>query len=227
MRVRHGLLVRLLAAVVLVALCSITATAWLAAQSTSGAIRREQGQTLADDARINDTLLGYAAVHPSWEGVEPVVRRLARETGRRIALTTEDRRPIADSAGPRASLPARASAVVDPLRVDVSLTPGAAADRIDPRAVGPFRLPTAELARLRKAADAHAECLRRDGQNARVVYGLSGRPAVQIGSLTQPLDMADPGAPAAPPAPRPAPCTQPPSTAVTQAEQTALARLDT
>lgn len=230
-QIRHRLLVRLLAAVVPVALCSITATAWLAAQSTSGAIRREQGQVLADDARINDALLGYAATHPGWEGVAPVVGELARRTGRRIALTTEDRGPIADSAASGVPLPARASAVVDPLRVDVSLVPGASADRIDPRAVAPFGLSAAERARLREAADRHASCLRRTGQDVQVTYGLSGRPTVELrGPVTVPSPMPLPAVPEPSPTARPAPygppCPAAPDGGGTPAENAALRRLN-
>ncbi|TDE18938.1 HAMP domain-containing sensor histidine kinase [Actinomadura sp. 6K520] len=172
---RHSLLVRLVASSVLIAVCSIVATAWLAARSTSGEIRDRQGRTLARDARINDALLGYAASHPRWDGVGGTVRELARQSGERVALATEGGVRIADSA-PDRPLPARASAVVDPLAVDVSLVPGGAADRIDARAAGPFRLPEAERARLREEVGAQAACLRREGQRATVVVGPGGRP---------------------------------------------------
>ncbi|MFI6796065.1 sensor histidine kinase [Streptosporangium canum] len=177
---RHSLLTRLLASSVLVAVCSISATAWLTSQGTSGAIREEQDQTLVTDTRINDTLLGYGATHASWDGVGRTVRDLAGKTGRRIALTTESGEPIADSSD--TPLPAKPSVVVDPLRVDVTLVPGAAKDRIDPRAVGPFKLTPAERSRLRKAANAGVICARRSGQEAGVVISPSGRPSVEIPS---------------------------------------------
>ncbi|MEU5877892.1 HAMP domain-containing sensor histidine kinase [Spirillospora sp. NPDC047279] len=172
---RHSLLVRLVASSVLIAVCSIVATAWLAVRNTSGEIRHQQGQTLARDARINDALLGYAASHPRWDGVEETVRALARQSDQRVALATEGGTRIADSAAGRPPLPARPSAVVDPLAVDVSLVPGAATDRIDARAVGPFRLPEPERMRLRKDVDAQAACLRRERQRATVVVGPGGR----------------------------------------------------
>ncbi|MEV1206510.1 hypothetical protein, partial [Microbispora rosea] len=50
----RSLLLRLLAVSVLVSVCSIAATAWLTARSTTVAIRQEQGQALADDARTYD-----------------------------------------------------------------------------------------------------------------------------------------------------------------------------
>ncbi|HEX6467538.1 MAG TPA: ATP-binding protein [Streptosporangiaceae bacterium] len=173
---RHSLLVRLVASSVLIAVCSIVATAWLAARSTSGEIRQQQGQTLTRDARINDALLGYAASHPRWDGVEETVRGLAQQSDQRVALATEGGTLIADSVAGRPPLPARASAVVDPLAVDVSLVPGAATDRIDARAVGPFRLPEPERVRLRKEVDAQAACLRDEGQRATVAVGPGGRP---------------------------------------------------
>ncbi|TDD90450.1 HAMP domain-containing protein [Actinomadura darangshiensis] len=171
-----SLLARLVAGSVLIAVCSIVATAWLAARSTSGEIRHQQGRTLARDARVNDALLGYAASHPRWDGVAETVRGLARESDQRVALATEGGTRIADSAAGRPPLPARPSAVVDPLAVDVSLVPGAATDRIDARAAGPFRLPESERVRLRGEVDAQAACLRREGQRATVVVGPGGRP---------------------------------------------------
>ncbi|MEI5098597.1 hypothetical protein RB200_07900 [Streptomyces sp. PmtG] len=180
--VRKSLLTRLLAVSALVSVLSIAATAWLAAQTTSGAIRQEQGQVLADDARIYDRLLGLAATTPNWRDADRTVRDLSVETGRRIALTTQDRKVIADSASrdPHhdGRLPARASAVVDPLAVDSTLATGrgddtaealgigagpdsgeglgtgtGAVDRIDPRAVGPFRLPAGERRDLRAVTE--------------------------------------------------------------------------
>ncbi|GAA1920779.1 hypothetical protein GCM10009837_52430 [Streptomyces durmitorensis] len=193
---RKSLLPRLLAVSVLVSVVSIAATAWLAAQTTSGAIRQEQGQVLADDARVYDELLGLAAGAPGWQGAEKTVRELARQTGRRITLTTQDRVVIADSRGKGGKggkgssgdeLPSKASAVVDPLAVDGALTAGAGSadaeaggqDRIDPRAVGPFRLPGTERKELGKVAGSIVGCMQDLGVSARVVQGPSGRPRVE------------------------------------------------
>ncbi|MFC8129370.1 sensor histidine kinase [Streptomyces sp. NPDC057302] len=194
---RKSLLPRLLAVSVLVSVVSIAATAWLAAQTTSGAIRQEQGQVLADDARVYDELLALAAGAPGWQGAEKTVRELARKTGRRITLTTQDRVVIADSRGKGGGgggkgaagvgLPSKASAVVDPLAVDGALTAGAGSadaeaggqDRIDPRAVGPFRLPAAERKELAKVAAGVVGCMHGLGVSARVVQGPSGRPRVE------------------------------------------------
>ncbi|MGI5491194.1 sensor histidine kinase [Microtetraspora malaysiensis] len=174
----RSLFVRLLTSSAVVAVCSITATAWLAASSTSGAIQREQGQTLASDARINNSLLGYASRHSDWSGVTATLRDLAAQNSRRIALTTENGTLIADSATAGTPLPAKVSAVVDPLAVDVTLVPGAARDRIDPRAVGPFLLSARDRARLMKAADTYAACAGRTGQAVQMTVSNTGRPLV-------------------------------------------------
>ncbi|WP_326650169.1 sensor histidine kinase [Streptomyces sp. NBC_01750] len=181
---RKSLLGRLLAVSALVAACSVAATAWLAVQTTSGAIKQEQGQNLTDDARIYNTLLGYAATHPRWDGVDRTVTDLARQTGRRIALTTPQRAPLADSAtqDKPPALPPQTSAVVDPLSVDGTLPAGggqSAADRVDPRAVGPFRLPAAERARLQETAERIVSCLRDEGVTSDIVGTPSGRPRIQ------------------------------------------------
>ncbi|MEU6017451.1 HAMP domain-containing sensor histidine kinase [Streptomyces sp. NPDC047515] len=184
---RKSLFGRLLAVSALVAACSVAATAWIAVQTTSGAIKQEQGQNLTADARIYNTLLGYAATHPTWDGADSTVRDLARRSGRRIALTTEQRRPLADSAGQPSppALPPQASAIVDPLSMDTALSQtvgrtGATADRVDPRAVGPFRLPAAERTALRRAAQQSVACLSRSGVAADAVEGPSGRPRIEV-----------------------------------------------
>ena len=60
---RRSLVVRLLATSILVAVCATVTTAWLVVQSTTRAVRQEQGRSLADDTKIYDMLLGYAATH--------------------------------------------------------------------------------------------------------------------------------------------------------------------
>ncbi|MFI6694260.1 sensor histidine kinase [Streptomyces sp. NPDC050433] len=203
---RRSLLGRLLTVSVLVASCAVAATAWLAVQTTSGAIRQEQGQDLVSDAKIYDTLLGYAATHSSWEGVEDTVRELARTSDRRIVLTTENRRPLFDSADDSADdaadhsagtpspepLPAQASAVVDPLSVDTVLVPDAmpaGADRVDPRAVGPFRLPAKERTELRQVIARDVQCLNSVGIAADVVESPTGRPGVDFVSNNTDRDL--------------------------------------
>ncbi|WP_406143401.1 sensor histidine kinase [Streptomyces sp. NBC_01012] len=199
---RKSLLGRLLAVSALVAACSVAATAWLAVQTTSGAIEQEQGRNLAADTRVLDALLGYAAEHPSWDGVGDTVAELADSSDRRITLTTQSREILADSAAsspPPPALPPEASAVVDPLSVAATSSgadsgsgsvtvaaPGtdgeqrSGSDRVDPRAVGPFRLPKAERTSLTRTAEEAVRCLSRSGIASDVVEGPSGRPRIQV-----------------------------------------------
>ncbi|MBB4908751.1 sensor histidine kinase [Actinophytocola algeriensis] len=194
---RHSLLTRLLAMSVVVAGCSVGASAWLAAQSTSGAINQEIGESLATDAEIYDLLLGHAATHRNWSGVRVLVDRVARETGRHITVTTPSRAPIADSGGaPESPLPRTPSAVVDPLSVDPVLKPDAGKSGIDARAVGPYRLTTAERDGLRRAAQAQLTCLRGLGRDGVIVEKPNGRSAVdEVTGAARDTTTLDPGAP--------------------------------
>ncbi|MFD5227962.1 sensor histidine kinase [Streptomyces qaidamensis] len=175
---RKSLLVRLLLTSVAIAVVSVGATAWLAVQTTTRAIQEERGQVLSDDTDILRRLSGFAATHPDWEGVQSSVRDLSRTTGRRIALTTEAGRIIADSAAPGTALPARASATVDPLNTDTSTEPGAQLAGIDPRAVGPYRLPAAERARVKALAEKRLACVRKHLGDGGVRQLPSGRTVV-------------------------------------------------
>ncbi|WP_404867984.1 sensor histidine kinase [Kitasatospora griseola] len=192
---RRSLTARLLALSALVSLCSIAATAWLAARTTTGAIKQEQTQAIADQARIYRQLLGYAATHPDWNDAEDTVRRLAAATGQRIVLATPRFEPVIDSAAPapgpagpgtapprspgaeRAALPRTPTTTVDPLSVDLAMLPDAPGDRIDARAVGPFRLTPEEHEALRNGMEAQADCLRSVlGIEATVTDDPAGRP---------------------------------------------------
>lgn len=175
---RKRLLVRLLITSVLIAVCSVAATAWLAVETTTRALREEQGQVIAEDMDVLARLSGYAATHPDWRGVEKTVRELSARTGRRIALTTTDRTAIADSAPAGTSLPPRAAATVDPLHIDTYTERGAQRAGVDPRVVGPYRVTDEERAKLEKLADTRQRCFARNGYEAVVVQTPSGRPVV-------------------------------------------------
>lgn len=183
---RNSLLLRLLLTSLVISLLSIGATAWLTVRGTSLAIEQERGQVLADDTAVQDTLTAFAATHRGWEGVERTVRELADRTGRGIVLTTRNRRPITASDPDRArDLPVNASAVIDPLHVTAhpgqGIDPAQQISRIDPRAVGPYRLPADERAELRRLARAETTCLNgKLGRPAYIVEGYSGRPEVRL-----------------------------------------------
>ncbi|MDH6577471.1 HAMP domain-containing sensor histidine kinase [Kitasatospora sp. MAP5-34] len=210
---RKSLLVRLLAASILVAVCSVAATAWLAVNTTSQEIRQEQVQTLSGDAGIYETLLGYAATHQNWDGAGAVLADLTKQTGRHITLTDRSRQPIAGSAAPHGSpVPSDVSAVIDPLDVDQRLAPTGGTTRIDPRAVGPFALSPGERAHLRSEAGATADCLRTRGFAAETGTDPSGRPNVSVAGLA-PDDSTS------------STCALPRLSAPTPTEQQALSRL--
>ncbi|MFG1605100.1 sensor histidine kinase [Actinoplanes sp. NPDC049265] len=185
---RRSLLVKLLATSLLIAVCSIAATAWLAVQLTKQAVTQEQSRTLSADTDIYDALIEYAATHDSWAGAQAKVARLADLTGARIALTTPGRRPIAGF--PADALDAAAvsdvpTATVDPLFLD----PGIARNtggRIDARAVGPYRLTEDERRSLRRDASSYVDCLRSFHAAAEIVDTPSGRPVVRRLSAAPP-----------------------------------------
>ncbi|MEU6220468.1 HAMP domain-containing sensor histidine kinase [Streptomyces sp. NPDC047022] len=184
---RKSLLTRLLAASLLIAGCALSATAWLAVQTTSSVIREQSGQALTDDVAVYQTLMDYAATHPRWDGVDRTVRQLAARTHRRITLRdlqSPGGRLIADSspgaAGPHS---AQALAVVDPLQTDPALIRDTRADRIYPKALGPFRLTPAEHRQLVLMAKKGVDCVREKLQlpiAVALVDVPGGRPRVQV-----------------------------------------------
>ncbi|MEW2623226.1 HAMP domain-containing sensor histidine kinase [Streptomyces sp. NPDC048106] len=175
---RKRLLVRLLSVSALIAVCSVAATAWLAVTTTTSALKEEQGQDLAADNSILAQLSGYAATHSDWSGVRRSVRDLAARTGRRIALTTPDRTLVADSAPRGTPLPPRPAASVDPLRTDTYSETGAQLSGIDPRAVGPYRLPARERAELDALATRGRKCYADYGLRTTVLHTPGGRPVL-------------------------------------------------
>lgn len=115
---RRSLLTRLLTASLVIAAAAIAATAWLTTRSTTEQIGDETSRTLEADNLIHDELVDYGWSHRTWDGVDELVRQLADEHGRRIALTTSDGTMLVDSAElldeDAGSLTRTAAAVVDP-----------------------------------------------------------------------------------------------------------------
>ncbi|QTE31032.1 sensor histidine kinase [Pengzhenrongella sicca] len=187
--VRHSLIVRLLIVSSLIAVCSIGATAWLAAMTVSRGIQQAQGSSLANDSATYRRLLDYAATNRTWQDVGPVVSSLSTEAGRRVTLTMQDGTVIADSAAladPASTpdpLPARASAVVDPLAVDPALGAGASSDPIDARVVGPFALTSPERRDLEGFAAKILACVDALGGDGAISIAPSGRPTVETNSV--------------------------------------------
>lgn len=174
----RSLLFRLLLTSVVIAVCSVAATAWLAVQTTTRAVTEARGHVLSEDTDILRRLSGFAATHRRWDGVQGIVTELSRTTGRRISLTTTRGVVIADSASQDVRPSTQASAIVDPLHVDTYTSPGAQLGGIDPRAVGPYLLSEAERKHLRTLADKRLACLRSQGLDGDIEETPSGRPSV-------------------------------------------------
>jgi two-component system sensor histidine kinase BaeS len=159
-----SLLARFFLFSVVIAACSIAVTAWLASQATTGAIRQEQGEALETDRAIYDELVHYAATHPDWGAGKPAVEDLARRYNRRIALTDHGGRKLIDTGNESSPpLPVTAKALIDPLNVN---------GRIDPSAVGPFKLSDQERRTLHTYADELRQCVPR----ITIVDAPNGRP---------------------------------------------------
>ncbi|MEU8523776.1 HAMP domain-containing sensor histidine kinase [Streptomyces sp. NPDC048577] len=161
---RNSLLTRLLAVSLPIAVCALSATAWLAVQTTSNVISKQSGQALTDDVTVYQTLMDYAAAHSRWDGVDRTVEELAARTHRRITLRdlqSPGGRLIADSApGTAGEHSAQPLAVLDPLQTDPALSRDTPADRIYAKALGPFRLPSEERRKLLAAAKRDVACVR-------------------------------------------------------------------
>ncbi|MFL5993776.1 MAG: sensor histidine kinase [Streptomyces sp.] len=216
---RKSLLTRLLGASLLIAVCALSATAWLAVQTTTSAIRQQSGQVLRDDLTIYKTLMDYAATHPRWSGVDRTVANLAQRTDRRIILRTVqdgEGRAIADSSPGASSVASEALAVIDPLQVDPALIPDTPADRIYPQALGPFRLPAGQRQELLAAAQKSLRCLR-EGLHftARLIDLPGGHPRIEISGPSEDQEKGTQG------------CALAALDTPTAAEARALARLNT
>ncbi|WP_242910899.1 HAMP domain-containing sensor histidine kinase [Actinomadura terrae] len=150
---------------------AVVATALLATYGTGRQLREERASSaslLETDSEIRGVLLTYANDHRSWDGVGPLVRELARRTGRRIALTTSGGEPIADSA--RGPLPPAPSARIDaadprtPLR---GSRPSLVARMTDVSlAYYGWQLTGPERRRRQSLAERAVGCLRRAGRPA-------------------------------------------------------------
>ncbi|MFF0516783.1 sensor histidine kinase [Streptomyces sp. NPDC004250] len=156
----------------------MAATAWFAVVGTTGAIRSQQGQSLKGDTQVYDSLIGYAATHTDWGGVQKLVGDLADRTGRPVTLTTPAGTRIAGSRE-HVRLPYRPTALLDPLRLDPVLSEEGP---IDPRAVGPFLLPDEDRDKVRRTADRIARCLRDHGFTADLAISPSGRASLRTES---------------------------------------------
>lgn len=170
-----SLLVRFFLFSLVIAACSIAVTAWLASQATTGTIRQEQGEALETDAQIFDAVVQYAATHEDWSQAKSEMDRIARQHNRRIALTDHNGKKLLDTGNESSpQLPITPKAIVDPLNVN---------GKIDPRAVGPFKLTDQEHDKLHAYARELTAC----NPNIKIVDAPNGRPRLsndQPGNLS-------------------------------------------
>ncbi|MEU2743927.1 hypothetical protein ABZ656_54055 [Streptomyces sp. NPDC007095] len=136
---------------------------------------------LADDTMIYRTLMSYAASHHDWRDAAPVVRYLARRTGRHITVAPQDtRRPVASGPVRPCRTPAKAFATVDPLHTDPFLSPQPDGSGIGPAALGPYALRAADRQRLDRVANAVAKCLTGASVPFERSASPSGRPVIAL-----------------------------------------------
>ncbi|WP_250035132.1 sensor histidine kinase [Paractinoplanes maris] len=173
----RSLVARLLGLSLVVMLCAVTATAWLAAQSTRATVQAQYNGISDGEEMIYDEVVAYAATHTDWSAVRPLLVELAARTGRPISLSDPDGEFLAGSETSTVR-PARRSALVDPLYLEGYLSPDPAGRGIDWRAVGPYRLTEAELATVSARALAAESCLLDKGLDAWVSRETGGRPTL-------------------------------------------------
>ena len=175
---RHSLLVRLSVLTLAVIVVSVAATAWLAALILNRSVQQASSQSRAEIASVYGTLLHYGATHRDWAGVDPVVDALSRRNRQQVELAdVSDQRLSLARVTPETLPLGSPVAVVDPLRVDPLLDPGAPATGIDPAAMGPLTLTSADRAELDNLAEKVLVCMKGRG-GGRVVVDSFGRPEI-------------------------------------------------
>ncbi|MFE6491776.1 sensor histidine kinase [Streptomyces sp. NPDC057748] len=88
---------RALALLMLVALAATAATAWLTLRQVNRQVRDTVTAGQQETRRITEELSAYAYTHGTWDGVSPTIAELARDTGQRIRVSTENNTLLADS----------------------------------------------------------------------------------------------------------------------------------
>jgi two-component system sensor histidine kinase BaeS len=183
-RLRHSLLVRLLALSLGVAVLAIAMTAWLISQDTSQRLRGEFERTMDADSFVLQQLLSYGQENQHWDDVEPLLGELSARTGQRIALTDLDGNLLADSADAPLDLPQTPAAEVDPrtmfsLVTEYSAVGGVAA-QLDPG----WGLTEYELAEREELAAKATQCLVTHFPDGDIVVGPDGQVSITMDDAT-------------------------------------------
>ncbi|TDU89909.1 two-component system sensor histidine kinase BaeS [Kribbella voronezhensis] len=198
---RRSVLLRFLGLSLAVALGAVIATAVIATYSTSEKLQGEledNASQLQVDGDIYARLSTFAGDHATWSGVDKVVRQLADQTGRRIALTDADGTMIVDSArvlGAGPDLPSVPAATIDARNSGAAGAGGmfvSAVAATAPRSVafgkaslaaitigaGQWGLTDAELRQREKLAAQAVDCYRAHGRNVTVSTSADGVPTL-------------------------------------------------
>ncbi|WP_199487580.1 sensor histidine kinase [Actinomadura spongiicola] len=170
--------VRVFALIVLVTLVATGATAWLTVRATTAQLTESVAVEKRTADLINQTLVDYATLHGTWEGVDGVVQGLEERTGQRIRLSTLDGIVVADTdilKGWTARAPSTRPATILDARPQLSV------DQVivrfgapSPRAGATDSVGFLGLIEQRRHVLRLAACLTRDRIpiNRRVVYGV-------------------------------------------------------
>jgi two-component system sensor histidine kinase BaeS len=191
----RSVLARLIAVALVVATCSIAATAWLTTRSTSVQIRGDLERSLEVDNDIYDQLLAHGGAHESWSGVQSLVDELAASTGRIITLRAAEGGQLLASSEPgtsvvpddEASAGLGAAAVLDPLAplqaesLESTVATKLLATELPAAA---FQLDLDEQRDRDAALTKAIECARQAGATPRIVTGAFGR-TVDFGDASE------------------------------------------
>jgi len=158
---RRSLRTRLVVLSVALVTCAIATTATIVSLSTTASIQQRYRQDIGSDAEIYNTLLGYAATHPSWSTLTPAQLQKIGSGAGQITITDTKRHVLVTTEpdSPPLSRDARSAATVDALAPDATLSRSPQLGGIDDRAQGPFLLSAAERRHIDEAAAKAKECM--------------------------------------------------------------------
>ncbi|MFF5365600.1 sensor histidine kinase [Streptomyces sp. NPDC013187] len=88
---------RVLGLLMLVAMAATAATGWLTLRQANRQVQESVTAGRQEVSRITGDLRAYGLAHSTWEGLSPTVSRLAKDTGQRIRVATENDVLLADS----------------------------------------------------------------------------------------------------------------------------------
>ncbi|QNE19841.1 HAMP domain-containing histidine kinase [Kribbella qitaiheensis] len=197
---RRSVLLRFLGLSLAVALGAVIATAVIATYSTSEKLQGELDESASQlqvDGEIYGRLSTFAGDHATWSGVDKLVRQLADQTGRRIALMTAEGTTVVDSArvlGAGPDLPSVPAATIDAKNagpgsagmfvgaVSATARQGIAIAKPAMASVtlgsGEWGLTDAERRRREQLADQAVACYRAQGKNVTVSTSTDGGPSL-------------------------------------------------